>query len=209
MIKNIEISDLFRYVFSGSIFLGAYFASRSGFSAMGSIAKSMTSNSATVLALAAVIFGSLIYTIHRTFYYYLIIPIHFKWPQEYKSKEFERDISRWIRRCNFPIFQQNLDRWASHVNFLYCSAWATLTGAVVGRVILMHNLRKGDFCGFVCHPWGRSTFLGMVVFFVVFLLAAYLGDRILTYYDDQLRQANQIQRLAKEIHKAEAGEKSA
>lgn len=96
---------------------------------------------AWAIVVAAALAGVLVYSVHTGAIVHgvalLIIPLHkryLKYPEisEHRSKRsvnvmFDLDTERWLRRCSryeeVRNIQDELDKWAAMLNFLYCSSY--------------------------------------------------------------------------------------
>lgn len=126
-----------------------------------------------------------------------VIEKHKRAKEAFRKEEFDRDYARWVRGCNFPAFQERMSLWAAHVHFLYCSAWAALAGAFIGRLILSMTEGKNFFTD---HP-GLYTFWGALVFAIVLLFVGFSQDTLLTFYDLKLAEKEMVKKLDKDIKK--------
>jgi hypothetical protein len=200
ILENLKLPELLRFGFSGVIFIGAFVASRYGIRAL--LSGYFPFGGFPELLLVASLLGCLIYSIHRVIYYHCILPhwVFQNLPEldapEYSSKkyfelEFDRDCARWRRKDKLPGVQEGLAGWGDQVHFLYCSAWASLVGAVTGRLLLSAASANGfrcGFCSFVTAPVALWSFWCIILLSVVCGFAALFQNRVLTRYDIKFMQ---------------------
>ena len=191
MLKSLSLAELLRYGLSGAIFIAALMSAKLGVTGA---FRNRSWPDVAILAALALVAGCFFYSVHRILYRF-ITPIlqkvrSKKYPIEqlptdkpFLENEYRRDFERWKRRCTSSRFQANLDLWAAHVHFLYCSAWAAAAGVIVGRVILLRSAAPGVL---LCDDRAWLSAVGFLCFSVLCLLAAIVQDYVLTYYDRRL-----------------------
>jgi hypothetical protein len=180
MIEKLNFPDLLRYGFSGGAFLLSLTLACGGFDCAKPGGTSFAEG--TGLALVALVIGSFIYSIHRALLHrsiaWLLIRIlernhpDLSMSEPFLRKIYKRDLARWKRRHNYPMFQRNMDTWSSQILFLYGCGWAILLGAIIG-----HLSSPGA---------GNGTFWLLLLLSLVSLLAAGFQDYIAHYYDCKL-----------------------
>ena len=206
MMKQLSLGELLRYALSGAVFVGAYAIARHGASGPSQLLGS--ADRRIIVAVVAILAGVLTYALHRALYRIIIrivlaylrvrglVCSSFAFCCGFHASEFKRDYTRWVRHHNYPLFHERLQLWASHVHFLYCSAWAAGGGAIVGHLlpwaaaqprlaafaalITPLSYRPGGCCGFVlCFAAGS-------------LVAALVQDCSLTYTDCRLCEDSRL-----------------
>jgi hypothetical protein len=202
MFEKLNFNDLLRYGFSGGALFIALAITRVGFDS--AISSGVGLAESTGLALVAVVIGSLIYSLHcaliQCHIAWLMTLIHDRKRPAYKlsrylftvfhydlliAKNFKRDYRRWVRRCYYPAFQANFDKWASQVHFLYGCGWAIMIGAFIGR-FLSHAVRGQAWCSCFTATEGRKTFYCLLIVSILSLLGALVQDYALYFYDRKL-----------------------
>lgn len=193
MIEKLNFPDLLRYGFSGGAFLLSLTLARVGFDS--AIRRGISFSEGTGLALIALVIGSFIYSIHRALLHrriawLLIWILERKHPdlsmsEPFLRKIYKRDLARWKRRHNYPMFQRNMDTWSSQILFLYGCGWAILVGAIIGH-------RSSSVAG-------NCTFWLLLLLSLVSLFAAGFQDYIAHYYDCKLMATDDD--LAKDLRK--------
>jgi hypothetical protein len=195
MLEKLSFVDLLRFGFSGGAFLLALFFCRNGID--GVFASTIGLEEGAGIVLLAIIVGSFIYSLHRALFYRLVARVViFALDCRYPTTELPRDVPflintykrdyvRWIRRCNFPAFQKNMDLWASQIHFLYGFAWATGLGAVLGR-LLSASVRGDMWPGFFTALQGWRMFCLLFFLAAASFVGALLQDYVCSYYDRKL-----------------------
>jgi hypothetical protein len=193
MFEKLNFTNLLRYGLNGGVFLLALTLTRVGFDTTIFGSSGLVQSSALVLI--AIVVGCLIYTIHIALVQdwvqkFLMMLVFCKYrglkkcleypevkdpkedlphPDSFLVRTYMRDYNRWIRRCNYPKFQQNMDQWSTQIHFLYGCFWAILTGAIIGGI--MSN---------IIH---FHIFLCLVVLSVLSLCGAVIQDCNALIYD--------------------------
>lgn len=192
MLKQFHFGDLLRYVLSGAMLIAAFTVSRYGFPGFSTLLS--TSDRAIMVSFAAILSGVLIYALHRAFYRVIsrvtiaylrargLLDNSFACWRGFHASEFRSDYARWTRRHNYPRFHESLALWASHVHFLYCSAWGLLIGACLGRLLLIHE-SKPALPSFLSPSPELPYFRFALVVAMVCVAFAFIQDLSLTYTD--------------------------
>jgi hypothetical protein len=139
--KELGLQELLRYALSGGVGIVALRVMYPTESAC-LIRRVQGTGEVTLVLGAILVFGSLVYNIHRA----VLFPPIFRWlgrmtllPNRSRpignwwvpSKE-EMDIDRW--RWNLgEIRLRRWNEWGAQTHFLYCAAWATLLAFIVGH----------------------------------------------------------------------------
>lgn len=189
MAKELDLEQLTRYGFSGGVFL---LVALLKCPRLIGLVPGGALESAVLLTGAALLFGSLIYALHRAFLYrvmyWAVVDVFgvYPKPRDRVAIEFEQDCWRLDRRKKNPkdpvavyTFQ-----WGAQVHLLYCSAWAIFLGmilvvplrcpldcwTVIAEVPLIHSFAPvSSSCGMLAT---NGIFLGTLVFFGLLLLFA-------------------------------------
>jgi hypothetical protein len=132
--EKININDLFRYIFAGGVFIICFLISFKPDTVLpDKIPKNF--ENVTLVICIALLFGALIYSVHRAFLYaihYKVITLIYYYKN--KKKLFKLDMERWSRFNKKLSFQRTIKGWASQVHFLYCVVWAILSAQLFGVV---------------------------------------------------------------------------
>ncbi len=109
------------------------------------------------LILIAMVFGSIVYVVHRAVLYpnlhkviCIILSIFkkMKWDSGYlmpffpSKTEMELDLMRWALRKNEKSISKNITDWAAQVHFLYCSAFASLFTVIISYQMEDPNVQR-------------------------------------------------------------------
>jgi hypothetical protein len=176
--ERFNLDQLLRHAFAGAGFLitvlVAYPQLRSTYSGLDSSLLIATSGGAILL------FGSLIYVLHRTILLRLSYSmlIRMVWKNEHRS-QIDLDLGRFRRGKNPKSLQGEMVEWASQVHFLYCIAWAVIFGLLSGLPLFGH---LGPRFGY-----RLATFTG-----VMLSAALYHNRRYLSYERETERRESKV-----------------
>jgi hypothetical protein len=171
-VKELKLEELLRYAFAGGV----------GLLALPIVFPSTISGDHKDIADAAFIFGlallfgSLLYGLHRSLVYPLIHRgllfvmsvffslFRFEWemwvPYRPTNVELALDYWRWRAISEKDFSQPQLAEWGAQVHFLYCSAWAVLTTLYVGKYSLGELVGLPDASRF--HVFLRLVYMLLV-----------------------------------------------
>ena len=203
MLKKLGIGELLRYALSGAIFVVTYASARYGWS-INSAELFGTAERGIAVAVAAVLAGILTYALHRVVYRgitrlvlgYLrlrgLVDASFAAWRGFHRSEFRRDYVRWARQHNYPVFHEALQLWASHVHFLYCSAWAAAGGAFLGRWARRAGAQLNPAASASPGISPEQCFMAALGLACLCWLAAFIQNCSLTYADCRFCQHSGI-----------------
>jgi hypothetical protein len=160
VVKELNLGEWSRYGFSGGLFLIVFLLAHPTWSCyLWSSTGGAAILAGTALLFSTLVFGSLIYAIHRAVLYRLLFALALLCLCRRKVYEYESAIRVYEWQCDIvkplvpskielaiddwraslrgttdkdPIFRF-VDGWATQVHLLYCSAWAVLFGMFLGR----------------------------------------------------------------------------
>jgi hypothetical protein len=190
MVKELNLEQLTRNGFSGGVFLLVVLLKCPR---LIGLVPGGALESAVLLAAAALLFGSLIYAVHRAFLYRVMYwavvdffdvysnPRKHRWLIEFEQDCWRLDLQK--KNPKDPVADYTF-QWGAQVHLLYCSAWAIFLGmivvvplrcpldcwAVIPDVPLIHSFAPiSSSCGALATS---GIFLGTLVFFGLLLLVA-------------------------------------
>jgi hypothetical protein len=131
MMPNLNLNDLLRYGFAGSVFL--ILAITAYCEPQIILSKDYTNGvvAAALLAIGLTI-GCILYALHRAvpypFFYWLFAKATGR-----IDSTLELDIVRWRNSSKSGALQPRMGDWGAQVHFLYCVSWAGLSALLLGQ----------------------------------------------------------------------------
>lgn len=141
---QLKYNEYLRYTFAGGIGVISYFYLNPCF--FETLFKSEGIKNSLFLVLLSLVFGSLVYSIHRAIMYPICYKLNllilslfnrvkydkYLWYPFISSKlEMDMDFRRWKQRQNEKSFSNNLLDWSAQIHFLYCTVWVLLTAKLL------------------------------------------------------------------------------
>lgn len=197
---QLNFNEYLRYLFAGAIGVLGYLYFNYDFNKLFNLDKSIFTES-SILILISLVFGSLLYSLHRALLYPLVLrinlfiyyktsgrsnfPIPKPKPRWYwcfrQDLLLNLDFNRWKQRKKEKSFSIFMNDWFSQIHFLYCSVWA-LTFVIVFTILKENETRLDD----------QSDYLITFGMLVVLLYAAFRTHYRSIVFDQEIDRMDDL-----------------